>query len=101
MPARDCDPMMPDAKRRTVARTMAGRGTTSPKFEHDCDLCTFLGEYQRHDLYFCDKCTAGPTLIARYGSEGKQYTSGLELAAVDPLLAEARRRAIERGFLPA
>jgi type VI secretion system protein ImpL len=99
VPARDHDPMMPDANRRTVAHTME---TTSPMFEHDCDLCTFLGECRGHDLYFCDKCfTAGPTLIARYGSEGKQYTSGLELAAVDPLLAEARRRAIARGLLPA
>jgi hypothetical protein len=79
---------------------MAGHGATVPTFEHDCDLCTFLGEYRGHDLYFCDKCTAGPTLIARYGGEGKQYTSGLELAAVDPFLGEARRRAVDRGLLP-
>lgn len=80
-----------------MAPTASGRRL----FVHDCSACTYLGEYRGHDLYFCDECSAGPTVIARYGSEGKQYTSGMELAAVDPLLAEARRRAIERGMLTA
>jgi hypothetical protein len=73
--------------------------SSSPRFEHDCDRCVSLGEYGAHDLYVCEHCAGGPTVIARYGSEGKEYTSGLELAAHDPILAEARRRAIERGIL--
>jgi hypothetical protein len=73
--------------------------SASPRFKHDCDRCVFLGDYRAHDLYFCEACAGGPTVLARYGSEGKQYTSGLELAAFDPLLAEARERAVRRGLL--
>lgn len=40
-----------------------------------------------------------PTVIARYGHAGPEYTSGMALADVDPLLGEARRRAVERGLV--
>jgi hypothetical protein len=74
---------------------------SSRRFQHDCDACTYLGEFRGQDLYFCDECSVGPTVIARYGSDGRQYTSGMELAAVDPLLGEAQRRALERGLMHA
>jgi hypothetical protein len=37
----------------------------------------FLGRWRDNDLYHCAK---GPTVIARYGSEGSHYTSGLATA---------------------
>lgn len=53
-----------------------------PNFDHDCDSCTFLGclhrEGKTYDLYYCKR--GGPTVIARFGSEGPDYMSGLELA---------------------
>ena len=99
MPARHHDSVIRGSKGRSVSRAMSTSASRSPRFKHDCDRCVFLGEHQAHDLYFCEACAGGPTVIARYGSEGKQYTSGLELAAVDPLLAEARERAVHRGLL--
>lgn len=60
-----------------------------PRYEHDCDACVYLGEYappscqERYkvavlDLYFCPGGDA--TVIARYGSEGGEYSSGLVFA---------------------
>ena len=58
-----------------------------PKYQHDCGRCTFLGTYydQKHevhnDLYHCDQNKSfGPTLVARWGPEGWQYSSGLLFA---------------------
>jgi len=50
-----------------------------PTFEHDCPSCTFLGTYEKHDLYHCKGCT-GSTVIARYSSEGPDYVSGMAFA---------------------
>lgn len=44
-----------------------------PEYKHDCSKCTFLGKFEEYDLYYCDKSL--PTLIARYGDEGPQYSS--------------------------
>ena len=68
------------------------------RFKHDCDRCKPLGEHGDADLYFCDQGGVGLTVIARYG-EGADYTSGLNLTPYIPDLAEAKRRAIEAGFL--
>jgi len=52
----------------------------TPLHKHDCDACQFLGNYNGHDLYICnptgkrDACT----IIARWGSDGPEYRSGLE-----------------------
>ena len=79
-------------------------------YTHDCDKCIYLGDYtdyqpsQRQitavfDLYYCPQGGGLPTVIARYGSEGPDYTSGLAGAGVVPELAEAKKRAQERGLL--
>jgi hypothetical protein len=44
---------------------------TKPLYTHDCDLCSFLGSYQEHDLYYC----APSGVIARHGDEGSLYVS--------------------------
>jgi hypothetical protein len=51
---------------------------TTPKYEHDCDSCLYLGtecfDNQFFDMYFCPRCDEG-SLIARYSSDGPSYTS--------------------------
>ena len=47
---------------------------------HDCEKCTYLGQTtysdKLYDLYVCEEeGSLGPTLIARYGSDGPEYTS--------------------------
>jgi hypothetical protein len=66
-----------------------------PIFEHDCEKCIFLGHYEGYDLYFCKN---EPTVIARYGENG-DYMSGLIFADINPVLGEAKRRAIELCLL--
>lgn len=43
-------------------------------FQHDCDACQFLGEYEsdkKYDLYQ----TGNGSVLARFGDEGPDYTS--------------------------
>lgn len=79
---------------------------TEPQYVHDCDNCIFLGQYMEndgtlYDLYFC---STEPTVIARYGEEGK-YLSGLRFAIYDIFsiretpLSVALKRAYERGII--
>lgn len=63
------------------------------RYEHDCEKCIFLGCWEEYDLYFCSGVTRGSTVVARYGDDGHEYTSGLDLADITPPLAEARARA--------
>ena len=67
-----------------------------PKWEHDCEHCVFLGQYNQYDLYFHNRPT---TIIARFGNDGPEYHSGLHMANYYPELAVAKERAIERGLL--
>ena len=47
------------------------------RFEHDCDQCIPLGEFEEYDLYYCP---GEPTVIARYDNDGGDYGSGLTFA---------------------
>ena len=55
----------------------------NPIHHHECDRCTFLGVYidaeGQQDLYCCPQ-TGHPTVLARYGSQYYEYTSGLNHA---------------------
>lgn len=42
---------------------------------HDCEACKFLGNYKEYDLYHCANQILGGDVIARYGSNGVEYTS--------------------------
>jgi hypothetical protein len=46
----------------------------TPRYEHDCSDCVYLGQFNKYDLYFCPR---EPTIIARYSNEGSEYTSGI------------------------
>ncbi len=63
------------------------------KYTHDCENCIPLGEYFKNDLYFCVQGGSSPTVIARFGNSGWQYTSGLALVKLDPRLFETLNRA--------
>lgn len=50
--------------------------TDKPKFVHDCDKCRFIATIGGLDIYICGEGKpAGPSIIARYGDDGPQYTS--------------------------
>ena len=83
---------------------------SAPLFEHDCDGCVFLGSMHRAgrarvDLYVCnfDKTPDGkqrwPTVIARFGNDGPDYSSGMPFVGQVPELTEAFARAVERGVI--
>jgi hypothetical protein len=72
--------------------------SSKPVFKHDCDKCLFLDHSIGHDLYYCEQYGM-ETVVARYGNEGPEYTSGLEFVHKIPSLAEARRLAIAAGLL--
>ena len=44
-----------------------------PRYQHDCDDCTFLGYYEEFDLYLCPEKHWVPVVIARYGDAPNQY----------------------------
>lgn len=64
-------------------------------FDHDCLVCTQLGQYKGCDLYYCVE--EDIVLISRFGDEGSEYTS-IPLYIVesgnfdDKYIAEAYRR---------
>jgi len=49
----------------------------TPKFEHDCDACDFLGTYLGCDVYTCGGEQDGnmKDILARYGNDGPEYSS--------------------------
>ena len=72
---------------------------TEPLFDHDCDKCNFLGSFKSHDLYHCKQGNSRDTIIARYGSNGPDYKSGLVFADMDEHIGEGKRLAKKRNFL--
>lgn len=68
-----------------------------PKYQHDCDKCSFLGNFrdepvlQDYDLYACSR-GPGLTYLARYGNEGHEYQSGASFVGLIPAITEAARR---------
>lgn len=67
------------------------------RYKHDCPECRPLGEYGDADLYFCKN---NNLFVARYGDKGRDYQSGFQFADKIPHLREAKKRAIEFGYLP-
>jgi hypothetical protein len=52
---------------------------TEPRYDHDCDACVYLGQYEQYDLYYCP---GEPTIVCRYSSDGPDYRSGLDAAVI-------------------
>jgi hypothetical protein len=81
-----------------------------PVYKHNCSQCIFLGNYaiegKVHDLYYCPQITL-PTVIARHGNEGPDYSSSIEIAVSQMQdietyhlpLPEALRRAYKKRLI--
>lgn len=76
------------------------------KPQYDCDAehnCTFLGRHNEFDLWYTAFDAIGPTVIARYSSDGPDYYSGMCFGWIedyqpDHPLVEARKRAEAMGL---
>lgn len=74
------------------------------KFRHDCQQCQFLGTIASRlgregfvDLYVCGNVSE--SIVVRYGNEGPQYISGVDLCDQYPELEVARILAEKSGLL--
>jgi len=48
----------------------------TPRYEHDCPACTFVGIYKEYDLWVCvDSPASHSSLIARTSDEPPDYSS--------------------------
>ena len=65
-----------------------------PIYKHDCDVCIFLGSFQLYQGYDLYLCKASKTIVARWGSKGHQYDSGLAIIPYNITIAVAARRAL-------
>jgi len=70
-----------------------------PIYEHDCPVCHFLCTFKGHDLYYCEEGNPVPTVIARYGSKGHEYMSGMAAKDASPYLQKAYSIAVSRGLI--
>ena len=72
--------------------------STTPRYEHDCSYCHFVGQMEDADLYACTK--SSPTVIARYSSKPSDNVSGLFSSfGTVPHLTAARLAAQAQGHL--
>lgn len=114
-------------KRSRPCPECGGSRTVSPRWQHDCERCVFLGHVVHHglltdgrrepfavDLYAC-KNRLDTTLVGRWSSDGCNYTSSPHTTArrlrdarasgelgestVGPVLGIALDRAERRGLL--
>lgn len=68
--------------------------------QHDCGECVFLGNISTsrvYDLYFHSE--GNETVIARWGSDGSDYISGIPFADRVPELSIALVRAQRLGLV--
>lgn len=77
----------------------------NPIYTHDCSHCTFLGtvadsDGQKYDLYH-HSSSFEDTVIARFGSDGPDYSSGagFSYSGLSPILTIARLRAQQKGLM--
>jgi len=72
--------------------------TGLPHYEHDCTGCRFIGNHDHdgysYDLYYCPIALGGPTIVARWSSDGPDYTSGVCFGKYDNGDEEEARRMI-------
>lgn len=87
-----------DRGARDFLRQYTPPETATQYTSHECPSCIFLGQHGSFDLYYCTQ-HGNPTVIARYGDTGPDYTSGLCFVGAVPALTEAYRRAVERGLI--
>ncbi len=98
---KDCRPCAENkAATDSMALAIAAYELAYPRFEHDCNVCVFLGQFAGQDLYYCP---GEPTVTARFGNKGEEYSSGLAFGRHHKMdlqhpLGEAYRRSRARGL---
>jgi len=76
-----------------------------PVYTHDCDNCKYLGtdtiDGDVVDFYYChdSEDTMFSSLIARYSSDGGDYSSGTDFCMSSPYLNKALQMAVEQNLL--
>ena len=68
-----------------------------PRYAHDCEACRYLGQFENYDLYYHPG--ANETIVARFGSEGPDYLSGIGFSVINPAIALGATRAIALGIM--
>lgn len=66
-----------------------------PRFVHDCDNCTFIGQTAEYDLYVCPQGTLR-TIIGRYGNDGPDYVSGGGVVFIETPMGRIRMKFEEK-----
>lgn len=74
--------------------------TTNPMYDHDCENCYFVGQHNGsdrtvYDLYICPN---EPTVVARWGNYGADYTSGLVFIGRNEALGAAWEAALTKAL---
>jgi hypothetical protein len=84
-----------DVNRVLIPELTPAKMRPKPRYTHDCPRCAFLGCWAEYDLYFCSGAGM-PTVIARYGNNGSDYSSGIGFTMTQLVIAEglARRRGL-------
>lgn len=73
----------------------------SPKYTHDCDICTFLGTVysnEGHPIDLYVHADGIETYIARYSSDEPDYQSGKVFVGIDPYITTAHYLAQAKGI---
>ena len=87
---------------RNRTKEIDGGGNERKLYKHECKSCVYLGKFSNEDLYYHPVTPL--SLIARYGNNASEYTSGFLFAEaekddVNSPLGEAYRRCVERNYI--
>jgi hypothetical protein len=63
-----------------------------PRYAHDCERCSFLGQMDEHDVYYCPQDGTLPTIVFRWADEPAEYRSAFDLFDVLPPALQAKAR---------
>ena len=71
-----------------------------PRYEHGCNLCTFLGQYGEYDLYHCTYYNRHETLIARWSDDNADQLFGASFdgSSLGCAISKARELARDAGL---
>lgn len=64
----------------------------TPRFEHECDGCTFIGHVDGKDVYYCLQGNTMPTIVLRYGDKPEEYRSAIQYFHSLPRELQSRAR---------
>lgn len=69
------------------------------RYTHNCGKCKPLGTVGAFDVYFCPLFGNFPTVVARFGDDAYEYTSGCN--SDESILKIAQAMAVHQGYIEA